>query len=284
MIPLRSHPGGTPLMRGRRISASVGFARGPDRTWITSQFTPHPFHITRPFWRPGDPDGMATLYLQSSSGGLYGDDDLSLSIRVGAGAAAHVTTQASTVVHHARGGETCFAVEIDAAEDSLVEYMPDPAILFAGARLDTRLSVRLEPGARAIFADATLCHDPAGADGSFASLTSETRITGPDGDCRLIERIGIDGAAWRTRVAPWAACATVYVAGSIDPGRVAADVQAGLENTTGIWAGASAFADREIVVVRLLAEDGAALTAGLAQAWAAARTALTGSRPGNRKK
>ncbi|MEM6679968.1 MAG: urease accessory protein UreD [Pseudomonadota bacterium] len=284
MIPLRAHPSGRPLVPGRQTAARLAFAAGPGGTWLAGQRTPHPFHITRPFRLAGDPAGMATLYLQSSSGGLYGDDDLDLSIRVGAGAAAHVTTQASTVVHHARGGETRTGVTIEAAEDSLVEYLPDPAILFAGARLDTRLTLRLEVGARAIIADAQISHDPAGAGEAFEHLLAETRIEGAGGEALLIDRIDVDGADWRARTAPWAANAMLIVAGSRDAAGTASTIGAALKETEGVWAGASAFADRDLVVVRLVATGGVALTRGLETAWAAARVALTGSHPPKRQK
>ena len=69
-----------PPPRGVRLSvdASLTFRQRGGRTFLGGQLTPHPFHITRPFYRPDDPAGMATLYLQSSSGGLYGDDQLDL--------------------------------------------------------------------------------------------------------------------------------------------------------------------------------------------------------------
>ena len=90
----------------RRVSAELGFSRAGPLTYLGAQRTPHPFHITRPFHLSGDPEGMATLYLQSSSGGLYGDDALSLDVTAAAGTAVHLTTTASTVVHAARGGRT----------------------------------------------------------------------------------------------------------------------------------------------------------------------------------
>ncbi len=282
MIPLRAGLTGTPLAPGRLVRAELEFRRGPAGTYLAHQITPHPFHITRPFRMADDPEGMATLYLQSSSGGLYGDDELTLAIAADAGAVAQVTTQASTVVHHARGGRTRTAVEISASEDALIEYLPDPAILFAGARLDTRLSLTLAEGARAILCDAALCHDPDGANAPFERLTSETRIVGPDGP-RLIDRIDVAGGDWAARTGAWPCHATLIVAG---PG--AADAVVPVRQALGpcpdLWAGVSAFADRDITLARILAPDGASLTRALHLGWAAARTALTGIAPRRRQK
>lgn len=282
MIPLRSTPVAAAPARGRQVRAALGFRAGPRGAWLAHQITPHPFHITRPFRIAGDPAGMATLYLQSSSGGLYGDDDLSLSIDVGAGASAHVTTQASTVVHHARGGCAHMGVEITAGEGALAEYMPDPAILFAGARLDTRLSLTLREGARAILCDAALHHDPGGTGAPFERLTAETRIRGPEGP-RLIDRIDVAGADWAARTSGWPCHANLIVAGDGAADAVA-PIRSALSEDAGVWAGVSAFPDRAVAIARILAPDGVALTRALHRGWAAARMALTGRRPRKRQK
>ncbi|MEM8742102.1 MAG: urease accessory protein UreD, partial [Pseudomonadota bacterium] len=97
------------------------------------------------------------------------------------------------------------------------------------------------------------------------------------------DRVDLDGADWRARMGPWRCHATLIVAG---PG--AADTVAPLRSALaagdGLWAGASAFYDRPIAIARILAADGAQLTAALHRAWAAARAALTGTPPRPRMK
>jgi urease accessory protein len=94
---------------GRQQGAVLRFGLAGGRTALLHQHVPYPFHITRPFHlHPASPE-LATLYLQSASGGLYAGDDLSLALHVGQGAAAHVTTQSATIVHacHARPARGC---------------------------------------------------------------------------------------------------------------------------------------------------------------------------------
>jgi urease accessory protein len=58
------------LATERRIEASLRFATGGGRTVLVHQHVPYPFHVTRAFHLdPSRPD-LATLYLQSASGGL----------------------------------------------------------------------------------------------------------------------------------------------------------------------------------------------------------------------
>ena len=162
---------------------------------------PVPHH--RPFYRPGDPAGMATLYLQSSSGGLYGDDRLDLRIVAEAGARAHVTSQASTMVPASHGGWARLGVRLRLEAGATLEYVPDPLILFDGADADTTLDVSMAPDTTAIVADAVLLHNPAGGMPASGRWTNTITITA-DGEPlpRLIERQRLDlGDRLRLRTA-----------------------------------------------------------------------------------
>ena len=175
------------------VDASLTFRRRGGRTFLGGQLTPHPFHITRPFYRPDDPTGMATLYLQSSAGGLYGDDRLNLRIAAETGARAHVTSQASTMVPASHGGLARLGVRLRLEAGATLEYVPDPLILFDGADADTTLDVSMAADATAIVADAVLLHNPAGGMPASGRWTNTITITA-DGEPlpRLIERQRLD--------------------------------------------------------------------------------------------
>ena len=59
-----------------------------------------------------DHPGLATLYVQSCSGGIYEDDRLDLTLATAQGAEAHVSTQAATVVHSMPSGSASQRVRI----------------------------------------------------------------------------------------------------------------------------------------------------------------------------
>lgn len=276
----------------RDVAAHLQFRRAGETTILAGQRTPHPFHITRPFHLgQGDPAGMATLYLQSSSGGLYGDDALSLEIAVQAGAAAHVTTQASTVVHHARGGETRQHTRLSVADGALLEYCPDPQILFAGAKLRADITAQLAQGARLMLTDAALHHDPAGDGQPFAAFANTIQINGADGAPLLIERSMIDGADWSTLTAGLPCHGAVFcVAASADEATALSDAMTSALSALGaatgaaLYAGVTGFPDRRLAIARFLAADGAALSTALETSWRAARMAVTGAAPPRRPK
>ncbi|MCR9111637.1 MAG: urease accessory protein UreD [Rhodobacteraceae bacterium] len=265
----------------RPVSAALHFRALGGRTYLARQFTPHPFHITRPFYHPGDPAGMATLYLQSSSGGVYSGDDLSLDIRVEAEAQVHVTTQASTIVHDARGrtGVTQ-TVSLNVAEGARLDYLPDPAILMTGSKLCNRVTATLGRQARVILGDAQLCHDPEGRARPFSWIENEIELIGPGGT-DLLDRFELSGTEWPARTGGFACSGMMIVAGYADAG---AAMQRAADNVPGIYAGLSVFSDRNIALIRFLAPDGAALSKVMTATWHAAATALDGHPPAERRK
>ena len=88
---------------GRKAEVLLVAERAGGRTVLRRQHVGYPFHVTRAFQLDRMRPDLATLYLQSASGGLYAADRLSLDLVVGAGSALNLTTQASTVVHDGRG-------------------------------------------------------------------------------------------------------------------------------------------------------------------------------------
>src|SRR5712671_5978598 len=87
---------------GRKAEVLLVAELAGGRTMLRRQHVGYPFHITRPFHLDRVRPDLATLYLQSASGGFYAADRLTLDLVVGAGAELHLTTQGSTVVHDGR--------------------------------------------------------------------------------------------------------------------------------------------------------------------------------------
>jgi len=224
---------------------------------------------------------MATLYLQSSSGGIYRGDDLGLSVSLAPEAQVHLTTQSSTIVHDTRGGEAARQdVELRVGAGGWLEYCPDPTILMAGAAHVNRVSAELGAGATLILSDSQLCHDPLGMKRPFDRLDSELRIVGPQGPL-LIDRFSLEGADWPRRTGGYECSGLTLVAGGASVG---AAMLAALDALPGVYAGLSVLADRDIEIIRFLATDGVALSKALSMSWSSAREALTGRAPPRRPK
>jgi urease accessory protein len=260
------------------------------RSYLAHQFASYPFHVCRAQYLDPELPEMASLYLQSSAGGLFAGDRLSLRIAAAAGAKAHVTTPASTIVHRMPEGEARQRTLLEAGSGSFLEYLPDPVILFPQARLRSRLRLRLGDGATAILADAFLPHDPAGAHEAFGSYESETEIEDAGGRRLVLDRFRVSGADAQAGAAGvmggHAMQATILaVSSAVAPEALLTALRQGMA-TCGppVYGAASLLPNGCGAWARLLAEDGAALTGATTQLWAAAREAVSGFPPRPRRK
>jgi len=259
------------------------------RTFLARQFACYPFHVCRAQYLDPDQPDMASLYLQSSAGGLFAGDRMSLSFTTMAGARAHVTTPASTIVYRMEEGEARQRTVLEAGPDSLLEYLPDPAILFPRARLHSQLSLRLAAGARAIVGEAFLPHDPAGMAEPFGLFESEMQVTDWGGRLLALDRFRVTGAELNVRIVgvngPYLMQGTLLVLGDgLESGPMLAALRAELTQGPVVFGGVSTLPNGAGLWARLLAAEGAALTSAMTRLWSAARCQLTGDLPARRRK
>jgi urease accessory protein len=271
---------------GRTARADLVFAFGGGRTVLTRQTVPYPFHVTRPFQLDLARRDIATLYLQSASGGLYRGDDLGLHIAVRAGASAHVTTQAATMVHDTGAWPARQTTALDVADGGFLAYTPDPAVLFPGAALDSTVRIALAAGGRAIVVDGFAAHDPQGQGRSFDSLTQHLEIVDADGRCLVRERgllRGVEFASHASPLGPFKALATILVLGPAACLPDGAALQRACDEAACL-AGVSDLPNGAGRMLRCLARDGGALRHGLDAAFRVAFAALVGIVPAVRRK
>ncbi len=232
---------------------------------------------------------MASLYLQSSAGGLFAGDDLGVSIVCKPNAAAHVTTQASTIVYRMPDGEACQRTVLEVGAGGFLEYLPDPVIMFPQARLHNRLGLKLASDSTAIVVDAFLSHDPGGAQQPFGLYNSETEITDATGRRLVLDRFHTTGAACRAGnvgvMGAYGMQATILAASTaVTPQALLAALRDGLEDMPAVYGAASTLPNDCGAWVRLLADDGAVLKAAVVKLWMALRREITGQAPAPRRK
>jgi len=257
-------------------------------TYVHRQRVGYPFHVGRSLKMPGDPPGMPTVYLQSCSGGIFEGENLRLRIAAGEGAAAHVATAASTVVHSMVLQAASQQVELHAQAGSFLEYLPDPVILFPRAKLTSGVRVSVHPGATVILGESVLLHDPKGGDDRFDWLQSETVIEDPAGKLLARDRFRIEGVQLARGLAgitgSWKAQGSLFVVTSAKPpAELVAAMRATLASA-GVYAGATILPNQSGAWSRILASDAAALKTALFSVWTAVRQTLTGAAPMPRRK
>ena len=289
MNPLDAGPAALAPPRPRTAQAELEFACDANgATYVHRQRVGYPFHVGRSLKMPSDPPGMPTVYLQSCSGGIFEGDDLRLRIAAGQGAAAHIATAASTVVHSMEAQPASQQVELYARTGSFLEYLPDPVILFPRAKLTSGVRVSVHPGATVILGDSVLLHDPNGRDGRFDWLQSETVIEDAAGKLLARDRLRIDGIQLARGLAGitgnWKAQGSLFV---VTPAKPPADLVAAMRAalaSAGVYSGVTILPNQSGAWTRILATDAAALKAALFCAWAAVRQTLTGAAPMPRRK
>jgi urease accessory protein len=292
---LDSPPHGDPaatedIESGPRGRLELTFARDPSgRTYLRRQFASYPYHICRPLTFSGDPAGMATLYLQSCAGGIFREDRLWEHIVAEHGTTVHVTTQAATIVHGMDRGRARQRVSIDAGPDSLVEVLPDPFILFPGARLASSVRISADAQASVCVADSFLCHDPAGGGAMFDWFEGDLSVEDVDGRLLACDRFRVAGEAIAERLpgitGVFTAQGSLFVVDRRRPARDIVDaLRQGVAAVPRIYAGASELPNACGAWLRIMAEDGVGLRAGMSAAWQSVRLLLTGSKPAPRRK
>lgn len=173
----------------------VELLRHGPHTRIGRQYVSYPFHLTRPFRLDAAIPSLLSLYQQSCSGGLYRADRLSSRLDLRAGAAAHVTTQAATIVHDCRGQPVVQTTVIGIERDGFLAFTPDPLVLFPGACSRTTLTADLAPGAVLLLSDAFAGHDPKGLSRPFERLESEVTIRDEGGRLLVHDSFCLPGAS-----------------------------------------------------------------------------------------
>jgi urease accessory protein len=273
------------------VEASLHFSHGGGRTVLTRQRVPYPFHATRTFYLDQARPDLATLYLQSAAGGLYRGDRIALSVAAAPHSAAHVTTQAATIVHRTHRFPVEQSTRLEIGEHAFLALTPDPLVLFPGAEISCATEVTLAASGCAILADGISHHDPEGlgAEGfgrAFERYSNAVVVRDAAGRVLLNDRGSITGEAMfapSSPLGPYRAVGTVFVLG-----RGAERCDAGLFDqrlaAAGCVAGFSKLPNNVGIGSRVLAANGGALARGLEAAFAAAFEALIGTPPARRRK
>jgi urease accessory protein len=271
---------------GREAEALLVAEFAGGRTILRRQHVGYPLHVTRAFYLDRPRPDLATLYLQSASGGLYAGDRLKLNLTVEANASLNLTTQASTVVHHGRDTGSFQQQSIKVKAGAFCALVSDPYVLFPGANLSLKTSAEVAEDAVLILADGFAIHDPQQRGEMFQRFATETRILRPDGARMVADAGAISGdelAAQFGALGGMAAVATLLV---IAPEHRCPDI-AQLEaaaDLSGCLAGASAAPNQAGVAMRLLAPDGGTLARGIDAAFHVAAEAALGFDLARRRK
>jgi urease accessory protein len=273
------------------VEASLRFCHGGGRTVLTRQRVPYPFHATRSFYLDPARADLATLYLQSAAGGLYRGDRVTLSIVAEPCSAAHVTTQAATIVHRTHRCPVEQNTRLEVGTNAFLAFTPDPLVLFPGAEIACATEITLAESGCVILTDGLSHHAPEGVDvenstRTFARYSNAVVVRHAVGRVLLNDRGAITGEALfapSSPLGPHRAVGSVFVLGRgadrCDPEQMETRLA-----TCGCVAGFSKLPNDAGIGGRVLAANGGALARGLEAAFNVAFEALIGVPPARRRK
>lgn len=271
---------------GREAEALLVAEFAGGRTILRRQQVGYPLHVTRAFHLDAARADLATLYLQSASGGLYARDRLKLSLEVGDGAALNLTTQGATVVHHGKGVGALQRQSIRVGEGAFCAMISDPWVMFPHAELVVRTTAEVAASAVLILADGFAIHDPHQRGEIFSRFSNHTRIMRPDGSPILSDIGSIGGEELAARfgvLGGMAAAATVLVIAPPERLPDIAAIEAAVD-ACGCLTGATPAPNGAGLAMRIVAPDGGVLTRGIEASFHVAGRAALGIDLARRRK
>jgi urease accessory protein len=262
----------------------------PDgRTFLSRRRQRFPLRLTRPLYLDPALPGMAFVYVQNPSGGLFEGDDLSISVTARPGALVHLTTQAASKAYRADRGRARQRVELAVAADAFVEYVTDPLIPHAGARFEQEVVANVESGGALIVAETVAPGRVAfGEAFEYSRLSLATRIS-CDGEGAAVDSVVLEPAELDPRrpgmLGDYSYLSSLF---AVEPGgdaeALSRSIAAVVEDTPDCLAATGVLPSGSGVLARMLASSGISAQRVLRAAWTAARTALIGAQPPPRRK
>jgi urease accessory protein len=203
-------------------AAEIELTKKDGATRLAHLYQHDPLRVLFPTPDPGD---AALAVLVTTSGGLVAGDCISIDVRAGPGAVAHVTASAAEKVYRSTGATTEIAQSISVGTGAWLEYLPQETILFDGARLRRHTIVDVAPGAGFLGGGMIVFGRRARGERFTGSLVHERLEVGRDGALTWGDALHLDGDVARLMADPSclagaAACATLVLAPPQgDPGR-----------------------------------------------------------------
>jgi urease accessory protein len=264
--------------------------RAPDgRTYLSRQRQRFPLRLTTPLYLDPARPGMAFIYVQNPTGGLFEDDDHTLTLSARPGALVHLTTQAASKVYRADRGLARQRLALTVAAGAFAEYVPDTLIPHAAARLEQKIVADVETGGALILSEAVAPGRVAfGEAFEYSSLAFTTRIS-CSGEETAVDSLLLDPGELDPRrpgvLGDHLYLASLFaVAPGADSAALARTMSQAADHAPGCVVGTGTLPSGSGVLTRILARSGISAGKALEAAWAAARLALIDAAPPRRRK
>jgi urease accessory protein len=192
----RRVPGGGP---GQHGVLDMAFARRGDRSVLAHLYRQAPLLVQQALYWDEHLPGLPCVYIITTSGCVLQGDRLDVSITVGPGASAHVTTQSATKVHQmdatscaASAAFAAVSQRLALADNAYLELLPGPVIPHRHSRYITRTDAAVAASATLLSAELLQPgrkHYGAGELFEFDLYSSALSACRPDGTPLFTEKL-----------------------------------------------------------------------------------------------
>lgn len=255
------------------------------KTYLDKQYASYPFHVCRTQYFENDPPGMANIYIQSASGGIYENERLSTNVIANSNSFSHVTTQASTIVHGMTSGNADQSVAINATNNSYTEYISDPLILFPQSNLSSTIDVYADDTSTAVIADSFLLHFLNGNEHTFNQLNSTLQIFTENNELLAKDVYQINPYNFINKSHNYIGMGTVCIVNrNTNHQKLLELLRNNLQQNKDIYGGVSMLPNQSGMIMKFLVSDGDTLKKTIQQTWTDIRKSIVGITPNVRKK
>jgi urease accessory protein len=169
------------------------FGREAARTVLSARRHTGPLRVQKALY-PEGPDVCQAIVVHPP-GGIVGGDSLAIDVEVGAGAHAQLTTPGAAKWYRSAGPVARAETWLHLAAGAVLEWLPQEAMLFDGARASIVLRIDIAPGARFVGWDVT-CLGRTASGERFTSGALRQSLELHRADMPLYcERAAIDGGS-----------------------------------------------------------------------------------------
>jgi len=182
-------PSGAP---GKHGVLDMSFARRGDRSVLAHLARKAPLLVQQALYWDEHLPGLPCVYVITTSGCVLQGDRLDVSITVGAGAMAHVTTQSATKIHQMDANFAAQTQRLALAQNAYLELLPGPVIPHRHSRFITHTQATVAESATLLSAELLQPgrkHHGAGELFEFDLYSSTLTASRPDGTPLFTEKL-----------------------------------------------------------------------------------------------
>lgn len=256
--------------KGWQATLDLHFQHRGGKTVLTSARHVGPLTVQRPFYPEDD---TCHLYLLHPPGGIVGGDELTIRAALDSGCRTLITMPGASKFYRSSGAQAHLHQRLTLAERSTLEWLPQDAIFFPGARASLHTAFHLCASSTLLAWDLLCLGRPViGENFSHGALSNRLEVWMDDAPL-LIERLHLaDGRLASVAQYPWVGTLLFYPASEA----LLDGVRERL-TTLGNYAGATL--TDGLLTVRFLSDDNLLCQRAMRDIWRFMRPHLTGKSP-----